>query len=450
MILGDREYHLSMPDIHERNRATLEQIKKILKARRTEYSTVRRQAIIYLQQPDPLVPSDEWRLMYGVVTAVRPSDPAPSPLKLNYAGVIYEEVYLDIDSAIAWLGELIVRNAKIAEHRLTYSDSFCFSHQYDTNKYQRHVDYPCDWFQAKVSEVNSWSYRPLHGSDLPTYPDFHALLHHRFGVEEHSQSWMGEFHILLPAYAVKIEDVAVRKKRVFVKTLMSGSDTSSYELRLWARHGRKHFDHKKTVQGPLVEFRLPEVPSHLAVLLVNTKTGEIVDSKGDSRTLLQVSEKPRSPQQWRKRIQQGEDQDLEFKNYEDYKSGSRVSVAERVKAEDIAKELVAFVNTEGGTVLIGVDDDWVIQGVDEVKKTRAKVIEAANSCDPPITPKLFTIRFGPKVVIGASVEPGKSVHQAGGRVYIRRVETTRKAHSSEIDQIKARLSSPFGLPGHSF
>jgi ATP-dependent DNA helicase RecG len=50
-------------------------------------------------------------------------------------------------------------------------------------------------------------------------------------------------------------------------------------------------------------------------------------------------------------IDQGENASLEFK-------------AADVHADSIANECVAFLNTRGGTILIGVADDKTIEGVD--------------------------------------------------------------------------------------
>ncbi len=51
-------------------------------------------------------------------------------------------------------------------------------------------------------------------------------------------------------------------------------------------------------------------------------------------------------------ISQGENQAVEFKSVS-------------VRVESIAKELVAFSNTQGGTLLIGVEDNGLISGIDK-------------------------------------------------------------------------------------
>jgi Predicted transcriptional regulator containing an HTH domain and an uncharacterized domain shared with the mammalian protein Schlafen len=72
--------------------------------------------------------------------------------------------------------------------------------------------------------------------------------------------------------------------------------------------------------------------------------------------------------------------------------------------EKIARALIAFANTKGGTILFGVDDDGSIVGV-ESEKTELDLIEVAGNhfCDPPIAPSIDIIPFNSKDVIAASV-----------------------------------------------
>jgi predicted HTH transcriptional regulator len=91
-------------------------------------------------------------------------------------------------------------------------------------------------------------------------------------------------------------------------------------------------------------------------------------------------------------IQSGEGFQVEFKR--------KISSAEK-----IARALIAFANTRGGTILFGVDDDGSIVGV-ESEKTEMDLIELAGNdyCDPPIAPIIVIVPFNSKDVIAASVD----------------------------------------------
>lgn len=78
-------------------------------------------------------------------------------------------------------------------------------------------------------------------------------------------------------------------------------------------------------------------------------------------------EKPDMAEKWKNIISQGESDQLEFKSSLrwDYKTKQPNKILENMTA----KTLSAFMNTEGGTLFIGVDDDGVILGIQKDLKT---------------------------------------------------------------------------------
>ena len=68
-------------------------------------------------------------------------------------------------------------------------------------------------------------------------------------------------------------------------------------------------------------------------------------------------------------IQEGEGTTLEFKES---------------LSSSFARELVAFANTIGGKILLGVRDDGSIVGVQDTNALRARIQDIARNCDPPV------------------------------------------------------------------
>jgi predicted HTH transcriptional regulator len=91
-------------------------------------------------------------------------------------------------------------------------------------------------------------------------------------------------------------------------------------------------------------------------------------------------------------LEEGEGFQLEFKR--------KVSSPSK-----IARALIAFANTKGGTILFGVDDDKTIVGV-ESEKTEVEMIEIAGKvhCEPPIEPAIEIVSYRGKDVIVVTVE----------------------------------------------
>lgn len=86
-------------------------------------------------------------------------------------------------------------------------------------------------------------------------------------------------------------------------------------------------------------------------------------------------------------LEQGEDHVTEFK------SG-------RFHNESLAKEVVAFSNSRGGSIFIGIEDDGIVSGVDD-RTTEERVINICrNLIEPSVLPEIFSHRHesGKKVL----------------------------------------------------
>lgn len=127
-------------------------------------------------------------------------------------------------------------------------------------------------------------------------------------------------------------------------------------------------------------------------------------------------------------------------------SGDEDSTVE-FKRDDIenyklAKELVAFLNLEGGTVLLGVEKDGSISGV-----TRDRIQEwIGNLCrdkiEPPITPLLSWARDAApgRDVLAVHVAAGPDkpyarVHHGRKTYYIRVGDTSREVSREELERM---------------
>jgi ATP-dependent DNA helicase RecG len=128
-------------------------------------------------------------------------------------------------------------------------------------------------------------------------------------------------------------------------------------------------------------------------------------------------------------IRSGENSGVEFKR-------------DDVQNYDLAKELVAFLNLDGGTVLLGVEDDGRISGT-----TRDRLDEwVAELCrvkiSPPIVPLLSWARDAEpgRHVLAVSVtlgpdKPYARVHDGRSTYFIRVGSTSREASREEMQRM---------------
>ena len=98
-------------------------------------------------------------------------------------------------------------------------------------------------------------------------------------------------------------------------------------------------------------------------------------------------------------IKNGEDQHLDFKQ--------RITSPSK-----IARTMVAFANSDGGKIVIGVDDSGEVIGVD-VEQEKYMMIQASKKfCDPPIFIHFTTLEEKQMTILLAEIEKGKSEYHA--------------------------------------
>ena len=91
-----------------------------------------------------------------------------------------------------------------------------------------------------------------------------------------------------------------------------------------------------------------------------------------------------TPAQIRNQLRAGEDRRTEFK---EVRFGERGVLSPH--PEELAGELVAFANAEGGVVFLGVDDSGAARGIPPERWVSVEhwlVDVASHNCDPPIRP----------------------------------------------------------------
>lgn len=120
----------------------------------------------------------------------------------------------------------------------------------------------------------------------------------------------------------------------------------------------------------------------------------------------------------------GESQNTEFKE----KYSSRV-----------IESLVAFANTSGGRVLIGVTDRGRVVGVSDPDKVVESVLSACREAvSPPLSPLVDTLKRPEGVLVIAQVEPTGRMHVKSGAVLVRHGRQTRRASAEEIRDLTLR------------
>ncbi|MBC6436704.1 MAG: putative DNA binding domain-containing protein [Rhodobacteraceae bacterium] len=134
----------------------------------------------------------------------------------------------------------------------------------------------------------------------------------------------------------------------------------------------------------------------------------------------------------RRQLRLGEDSRWEFKQIE-FRGNKPFSP----KREDLADEIGAFANAEGGILLCGVTDGGDIQGMsrEQLKKLDRLLAEVcSDTIKPPLCPAIYHREIDDKAFIVVEIPRGEALHTRDGQAF-RRVGG-RKSKLTEDEKLR--------------
>ena len=105
---------------------------------------------------------------------------------------------------------------------------------------------------------------------------------------------------------------------------------------------------------------------------------------------------------------------------------------QRSPGRDFSRELCAFANGEGGTVLLGVSKSGEVVGAGDHNRTRAKVLTIARSADPPISVEVESVG---KVMCVRVPSQKQKPYAIGWRAFVREGRRSRRLSNAEIKDL---------------
>lgn len=111
----------------------------------------------------------------------------------------------------------------------------------------------------------------------------------------------------------------------------------------------------------------------------------------------------------------------------------------QVRPESVAREMVAFSNSYGGTLYIGVEDDGCVSGLTEGRKWDEWAANIArNSVNPAISPSISIKKENNRQILQIDIEKGKNKPYqtlTDGKYWIRVASTVRIATQQELSRL---------------
>ncbi len=139
--------------------------------------------------------------------------------------------------------------------------------------------------------------------------------------------------------------------------------------------------------------------------------------------------------------QQPEGQFLERKGCYDYSQGRERPRPRQVRdiAWDIAETLSAMANADGGCVVLGVEDDGTVSGVDYPEDRLATLLAVPRThIIPSLRPQIHQVVLEDRLVLIFSVDWSPEVHHlSDGRYLLRIGDRNEPFPAEQIEAIKA-------------
>ncbi len=111
---------------------------------------------------------------------------------------------------------------------------------------------------------------------------------------------------------------------------------------------------------------------------------------------------------------------------EDYKTEFKEEVYKKLD-----REIVAFANSSGGKIYIGITDDGEIKGVTITNKLKSQIEDIAKNCDPKVSISFQEMKKE-KVLIVEVKRSKKKPHRCSSGFYIRSGAISQKMNTEEI------------------
>ncbi|NAS89915.1 transcriptional regulator [ANME-1 cluster archaeon AG-394-G21] len=98
--------------------------------------------------------------------------------------------------------------------------------------------------------------------------------------------------------------------------------------------------------------------------------------------------------------------------------------------KNLAKEMVAFSNSQGGRLFIGVTDSGEIKGIKVTNKLKSQIFDIARNCEPPIEIKLSAYKN--RILVLEVPEGDKKPYSCSQGFFIRNGPNSQKLSRDEI------------------
>jgi hypothetical protein len=380
---------------------------------------------------------NDWRVCSALIKLIKSCSVKGGIL--DYGNYLFGEIILSIDDGLKTISylyndmKLLIPN--IAEFVVITHDRM----QLLCSR-QKHWLFKNEWstnlssFNVIQSNQGSPSADELLKEGLPYYPNLSDAIIDFLNLSTDYFQNYGTIYIQLSDYRARISELRLVFSKVYLIIETPEISNEKLVVKCFGRAGSKI-----TAIGDLypkdgkVEFEVGFRPDNLNIALLSREDGTKIDGKelgtwrsAEDETIIIE----RSEEEILFLAKKGENQNLEYKlNTDDEK-----------KKTDLVETVVAFSNTDGGLLIVGVANDGSILGCNQNKEDLLKMIH--DSIDPP--PQNIAISekaMGSNKIITIEIPEGNNPPYQSKRdknMYVRHNANDMRIERSELIELLER------------
>jgi hypothetical protein len=301
-------------------------------------------------------------------------------------------------------------------------------------------DWPCVeiWLRSTQQLLYREPYGPLIRPGLPTLANPHEFSTDWIGFDRPRQGHEQNITVaILPDHRIRLGPVTFGEQDVTVAvTFGPGEPTPTTFRATWIlNEPPRETRVELTPQEGSLHLSYPTEWATLHVYAIAEPSGELLDwveihrTHGYTDDVVVVTS---SARQFEELLEEWETQTIEFK-----------TSVNPTNAHDFIQTVVAFLNTDGGTIFVGVEDSGTVVGIrnpETIEQTVANFIE--EFCEPAVVPTYEVVEVGSLKILAVHIPVGRDrpyVHRPTGAIYVRRGSHDRPARRAEILGLTRRV-----------
>jgi len=314
-----------------------------------------------------------------------------------------------------------------------------------------------------------WSFefgkRPDSSPPQPAGPFLHPEFPFYESVAEAAADWLEDQSLVHDSYPPYSNRCLLKSSKAVIKGIRNEEDSQliidvepidnldELHITLAARHpnGTVRLDQKA---APRTTFNVPPELQALTIYLID-KRGEPQDYFSENSfnsswpDPVIGSNSAKLQKNLIDQIRQGEGTSLEFKKWMPVKPNDE-------KRKELLQTVVAFANTKGGTILVGIDDYGEIVGIErnlfkdysnEIERTPEKLLDQyqkeirqviSNEIEPEVDIRFEKLKSGDQTTLAIQVKGNKALPYSiirSNDIYVRHGANNMKATPEELKQL---------------